>query len=108
MTEGEGPKEGAERRGCHHPVGKNALGRSGPEHVGMVDVTGTCHHGVHQGEDLATGQRTTDPSGEVDRAIDQAFETEPHHQSGHQDQPGIGHQIRLVEGHLDPVDSARY
>jgi hypothetical protein len=49
-----------------------------------------------------------DPSRQVDRGVDQAFEPEPDDQRGHQQQPGIGHQIGLVEGHLDAVDSARY
>jgi hypothetical protein len=41
-------------------------------------------------------------------ALHKAFETQPLHQRGDEQQPGIGHQIRIVEGHGDPVDTARY
>ena len=108
MTEGEGPKERAQRGGRHHPVWEHRLGRTGSPHVDMIDVAAARHQGVHQGEHLASGERATDPAPEVDQVIDQAFETKPDHQCGHQQQPGIGHQVRVVEGHLDAVDSARY
>ena len=74
----------------------------------MVDVAATRHHGVHQGQHLASGKRSTDTTGQVDHLVDQGFETKLDHQSGHQQQPGVGHQIRLIEGHLDAVDPARY
>ena len=34
---------------------------------------------------------------------DQSRETEPPRQGGHQQQTRIGHQVRVVEDHLDPV-----
>ena len=95
------------RRRRHHPMGEHRFGRPCSQHVGVVDVRPAGHHGVDQGQHLATGQRSSDASGEVDRRVDQALETEADDQRGHQQQPGVGHQIRLVEGHLDAVDSAR-
>jgi len=74
----------------------------------VVDVTAAGHHRVHQREHLAAGPCPTDAPREIDGGVDQAFETKTGYQRGHQQQPGIGHQIGLVEGHVDPVDSARY
>ena len=105
---GQGPQEGAERRRGHHPVTEHRVGGPGPQHVGVVDVRTTGHHGVDQGQHLATGPCTTDSSREIHGGVDQALETEASDQRRHQQQPGIGHQVRLVEGHADPVNPARY
>jgi hypothetical protein len=74
----------------------------------MVDVAATRHHGVHQRQHLASGKGATHPTRQVDHLVDQSFETKSDPQGGHQQQPGIGHQVRVIEGHRDPVDSARY
>ena len=105
---GEGPQEGAQRRRRHHAVRQHRAGGSGAQHVGVLDVTATRHHGVHQGEHLAAGQCTSDPPRQVHGGVDQALETEASDQCRHQQQPGIGHQVRLVEGHLDAVNPTRY
>jgi hypothetical protein len=65
-------------------------------------------HGVDQGEDLAPRKSATHAARKVDSGVDQAFETEADHQRGHEQQAGVGHQVGLVEGHLNAVDSARY
>ena len=105
---GEGAKEGAQGGGGHHPVWEHRLGRTRSQHVGMVDVAPARRHGVDQGQHLASGKGTTDPTRQVDDLVDQALETETDSQGGHQQQPGIGHQVGVIEGHLDAVDSARY
>jgi hypothetical protein len=51
---------------------------------------------------------STDTTGQVDHLVDQVFEAKPDHQGGHQQQPGVSYQIRVIEGHLDAVDSAQY
>ncbi len=72
----------------------------------MIDVAASRHHGVDQGQHLPAGKRSAHTAGQVDHVVDQAFETEPEHQSGHQQQPGVGHQVRVIEGHLDAINSA--
>ena len=86
----------------HRPRGPRS------QHVGVIDVGPARRHGVHERQDLPARPGPTDPAREVDGGIDQAFQSEPNGQSGHQQQPGIGHKIGLVEGHLDAVDSTRY
>jgi hypothetical protein len=87
---------------------QHRLGSTGSQHVRMVDVPASRHHGVHQGQDLASRKCSTDTTRQVDHVVDQSFETKPDHQGGHQQKPGVGHQVRVIEGHLDAVDSARY
>ena len=108
MAEREGAQERPESRRRHHPVSEHRARGSRAQHVGVVDVRATRHHGVDQGEHLAPRQRAADTAAETNGGIDQAFEIEPGHQRRHQQQPGIGHQVRLVEGHANPVDPARY
>jgi hypothetical protein len=55
VAETERAQERPERGGGHHPVGQYGGRRPGPQHVGVVDVGGAGHHGVHQGQDLAPG-----------------------------------------------------
>ena len=108
VAEGEGPQERAERRRRHHPVTENRLGGPRTQDVGVIDVGPARRHGVHEGQNLAARQSPADPARQVDHLVDQPLETEAAHQRGHQNQAGVGHQVGLVEGHLDAVDSARY
>jgi hypothetical protein len=108
MSEGERPQECAERRGRHHPVGHHPLGATRAQHVGVVDVGGARHHGVDQGEHLAPRAGAARPSEEPDHGVDHSLQIQAQGERGHQDQPGVGHEGPLVEGHLDAVDSARY
>jgi hypothetical protein len=82
--------------------------RSRTQHIGVVDMGRPGHHGMDQGEHLATGPKAPRPAAETDGGIDEHLETEALDERGHQHQPRIGHQIRLVEGHHNAVDSARY
>ena len=108
VAEGEGPEERAQSGGRHDPVTEYGLGGPRSEHVGVVDVGTSRRHGVHERQHLASRQGPTDTTREVHGGVDQAFQPEPHGHCGHQHQPGVGHQVGLVEGHLDAVDSARY
>jgi len=98
----------SQRRRCHHLVSEHRLGGSRPQHVGVIDMGPARRHGVHERQDLPPRPGPTDTARQVDGGVDQAFETEADNQCGHQNHAGIGHQVGLVEGHLDAVDSARY
>ena len=40
--------------------------------------------------------------------VHQALQLEADGHGGDQQQPGVGHQVRVVEAHLDAVDGVRY
>lgn len=54
VTEGERPQEGAQGRRRHDPVREDRFGRTGAQHVSVVDVSGAGDHGVDDGEHLAS------------------------------------------------------
>jgi hypothetical protein len=74
----------------------------------VVDVRGPGDHSVDEGQDLAARCETTNAALEADGLVAQLLETEPAHQGSDEQQAGIGDKIRIIEGHGDPVDSARY
>ena len=105
VAEGEGAQESPERRRCHHPVLEHLCARSGTQHVGVVDVAGPSHHGVDERQDLAARPEPADASGQLDRGVTELLEPETLGQGGDQHQPGVGHQVGLIKGHRDAVDS---
>ena len=64
--------------------------------------TATWEGGVAEGEDWAEIRRLHRAEGLLVKEI------APGHQRRRHDQPRVGDQVRVVEGHLDPIDSARY
>lgn len=108
MPEGEASQEGAEGGGCHDPMLEHLIGRPCPQDIGVVDVGGPGHHGVHKGQYLAAGLEAAALRGDAHSGVHQGFEAELPHHCGRQQQPGIGDEVALVEGHLNPVDAARY
>jgi hypothetical protein len=67
MAESKGPKEGAERRGWHHPVREHGSCSFGTEHLDIVDVACSRHDRVHEAQHLATGQCTAHAAGQAQR-----------------------------------------
>ncbi len=105
---GEGTKEGAECGRCHHPVREHGFGRPGTEQFNMVDVACSRHDRVHEAEYLATGQCTAHTAGQPQGRVDQRLEAETHDECRDEQKSGIGDEVRLVECHLNPVETARY
>ena len=108
MPERERTQERPQRRGCHHPEPQHPLRRTRAQHVRVVDVRAASQDRRHQREDLTARQRATDPAHQPHRRIDQRLQPETRHQRRRQDQTRVGHQGRIIEDHLDPVDRARY
>jgi hypothetical protein len=84
------------------------MGGPGPPTVGMIDVGSADEDRSHQSQDLSTRPGSANPTDQAHLLVHQRLEAEAHHQRHRQDQPGIGHQGRLVEGHTNPVNPARY
>ena len=87
-------------------MAKHGFCRSGPEQLDMVDVAGSRHDRVHEAEHLATGQCTTDSAFKPRRRVDQRLEAETNDQCRDEQKSGVGDEVRLVECHLDPVETA--
>ena len=74
---------------------------------GVIDVTTTDEDGGDQREHFTSGHRSADPATQPDHLVHEGLEPEAHHERGRHEQPGVGHQRRLVEGHCNSVDPAR-
>jgi hypothetical protein len=94
--------------GAITPMLEHLCARTSAQHVGVVDVAGPGHHGMDQGQDLPSRSEPADASAQLDRGVTEPLEPETLGHGGNEHQAGIGHQVGLVEGHRDAVDSARY
>ena len=108
MPERERSQERPQRRGGHHPERQHRLGSAGAETVRVIDVGSSGQDRGHQRQHLATRTGPADPVDESNPLVHEGLETEPDHQRGRHDQPGVGHQRRVIEGHRHAVDRARY
>ncbi len=99
MTERERPQECADRRRCQRHEPQHLPSRPRPQPVQRINVGCTGDHAHHDRHHLRRSIRDTgvNPPGSQTRKPEAA------RQGGHQQQARIGHQIRLVEDHLDPV-----
>jgi hypothetical protein len=59
-------------------------------------------------KDLAPGLETTAAFTKADGGVAQSLEAEFVHHGGDEQQAGVGHQVWIIEGHGNPVHSARY
>lgn len=73
----------------------------------MIYMGGAGHHGVYEGENLASRARPADAPGHANGAVDELLETQATHERRHEQQPGVSDQVRIVECYLDAVNSAR-
>ena len=60
-----------------------------------------------QGQHLSPRTSAADPATEAHQLVHQRLEPEAHHERRRHDQPGVGHERRIVEGHADALDRAR-
>jgi hypothetical protein len=102
--ERERSQERPDRRWCHHLERQHRLGRTGTQHVDMINVGRTGDHRCDQCAEFAARSERPGPY----PLIRQAFQTEARHQRGDHDQPGIGDQTIMIEGRFIAVDAARY
>ena len=108
MTERERPQERPDRRGGHHSMTEHPGRRPGTQDVGMIDVRSARDHRMHEGQHLAPRAGATDLADEAHRRVDQRLQPEPLRERRDEQQPGIGDEIRVIEGRVDPVERMRY
>ena len=76
---------------------------AGAQHVGVVDAVAASQRGCHQGHHLVARVRPTRRVAQVEALLDQLRQAEVAGQGGGKDQPGIRHQVVVVEGDVDAV-----
>lgn len=74
----------------------------------MVDVARAGDHRVYQAEDLPTGEEAATGRGDAHEGVHEILETKALHDRRHEQEPGVGDEVGLVEAHHDAVNPARY
>ena len=97
MPERERPQERPQRRRRHHPMTQHRGGRTGAQHVRVVDVGAARDHRVGQRQHLPARSGSTDTTAKLHRLVDHRLQREPlGHRCGQQ-QTGVRDQIRIIE-----------
>ena len=76
---------------------------TGTQRIGGVDAVAPSQRGGHQHHHIVDRIRPPRGPAEIKALLDEFGQAELPGQGGRKDQPGIGHQTRIVEGDLYPV-----
>jgi hypothetical protein len=105
MAPGEAAQERPERRRCQHDVAEHRLRVARPQGIGVVDRVATGQGRVDKGHGLVPYMGPPRSIAEVDVLVEQLQQTQVLGQRGRQHEPGVGHQMIVVEGHLTAVQA---
>ncbi|HVB06470.1 MAG TPA: hypothetical protein VNF07_09540 [Acidimicrobiales bacterium] len=83
-------------------------GPTGAEHVRIVDVARTGADRMHEREHLAAGECAANPAAKAHRVVHEPLDTEPGGERRDEHKTSVRDGRRLIEGHPDAVESARY
>jgi len=103
----EAAQERAEGRRRLDREAEDPIGGAGPQGVRVVDAVAAGEHRHDEGQELVAGVRRAGLGAEPDVLVDQLLEPEVLGQRGRQQEPSVGHQPVVVEGHLEPVEAVR-
>jgi hypothetical protein len=89
-------------------MAEHCCGRPGAQHLRVIDVRSTGQDRVDQRQHLASRPGTTHASRQAHGVVDQRLQLETAGERRRHDQPGVGDQVVVIEGDLDPVQRLRY
>ncbi len=105
VTEGEHPRERAQRRG-RPGLGEQPAHPAVAQQVHVLDAVGAGDHASDQREDLSGGVRSS-TGGDAQPIGQQRRQLAPGGQRHDRDKPGTRHKIRIIEPHRDRAASVR-
>ena len=86
---------------------QHCRGRPAAQHVDIVDELSSSAHAMHDRQRLTTRPEPTGPIPEIDSAVEEVLEPETLRERPGQQQSGVGDCVGVIEGHSDPVQTAR-
>ena len=101
----ERTQERAERRGREHPVAQHRHGVTRAQHVGVVDGVAAGQRRVDEGHRLVADIGASGRITEIDVFVEELAQSEVLGQRRRQHQPSVGHQMLVVEGHVETVET---
>ncbi len=104
MAPAEAAQEGAQggRRLDDEPEDIRRVARL--ERGCIVDAVAASERGEDQGQELVTDVRPAGGPTEIQEPLDQSLQTQVGGEGGGQQQARVGHELRPVERHIDPVE----
>jgi len=107
VTPAEAPQERAQGRGRLDRETQDPLGAVGPQRVRIVDAVATREGRHDERQELVARIRPAGRRAEVEVLVHQLAQAEMVSQRGRQEEPRIGHQAVIVEGHIEAVEAVR-
>ena len=107
VAEAEAAQEGAQGGGGLHGEPQDPLGAASPQGVRIVDAVAAGEGRHHHGQELVARVRPADRRTEVEVLVHQLAKAEMVSQRGRQEQPCVGHQAVVIEGHIEPIEAVR-
>lgn len=86
---------------------EDPAGAAGPQRVRVVDAVTTGEGRHDEGQELVADVRPAGRGTEIEVLVHQLAQAEMVGQRGRQEEPRIGHQTVVVEGHIDSVKAVR-
>jgi len=86
-------------------MAQRGLGGSRPQRIGVVDAVAAGQCRVDQRHGLVAHVGVPGSVSQIDVVVEQLPQAEVLGQRGRQDEPGVGHQSLVVEGHRDGVEA---
>ena len=103
----EAAQERAQGGGCLDPMTKDPGRPTGPQRVCDVDAVATGEGRHDERQELVADVRPAGRPPEVEVFVHQLPEIEVVGQGGRQEEPRVGHQAVIVEGHIEAVEAVR-
>ncbi|MDQ2729874.1 MAG: recombinase family protein [Actinomycetota bacterium] len=104
---GETPQKHTDRRARPDTMAEHLGGRPGPQQVAVVDRVATGEHRVDHRHRLVPHIGPARGGAQIDMGVEQFAQAEVFGQGGGQDQPGVSHQVLIIEDHPSPVQAVQ-
>ena len=104
MAPAEAAQEGAQGGGGLDAEAQDPAGSAGAQGVCVVDRVAARERGHDEREQLVAHVRPAGSPAQIEEPIDQSLQAQVESQGGRHEEPGIGHQVVVVEGRINPVD----
>jgi len=83
------------------------MGGTGPQAIRVVDVGRSRQDCRHQGEHLSPRTCPADPTTQAHHLVHQRLKPQADYEGRRHEEPSVGNERRIIEGHADALDHAR-
>ena len=88
-------------------MSEHGRGPAGAQRIGVVDAVASRQRRGDEREHLVAGVRAARRGARIEVRLDELAQAGMRGEGGRQQQPRVGHQPRVVEGHTESVEGVR-